>query len=136
MYNPTIPQTRSLAEEIEPWLVSRITEVFAASIDDSIQKLEEIARPGLLVVLGGDGTTLKTARMAAPLEVPIFGINLGKVGFLSEAKPDSWEEKLSKVLAGDYWLERRLMLRGRVFRNGAEVASMTGLNDVVVGRGA
>jgi NAD+ kinase len=136
IYNPTIRQTRSLAEEIEPWLVSRITEVFAVSIDDLIQKLEEVTRPGLLVVLGGDGTTLRAARLAAPIEAPIFGINLGRVGFLSEAKPEAWQEKLSKVLKGDYWLEKRLMLRGRVIRNGAEITSMTALNDVVVSRGA
>jgi NAD+ kinase len=76
------------------------------------------------------------ARMAVPHEIPIFGINLGRVGFLSEARPDNWPEKLNRVLSGEYWIERRLMLRAEVVRRGDSLADLTALNDVVVSRGA
>src|SRR5690606_30327364 len=82
-----------------------------------------------------DGSTLWAARHAAPHGVPMFGINLGRVGFLSEAEPDNWPERLAKVLAGEWWLERRMMLEVSLARGGQEIAFSTALNDVVISRG-
>jgi NAD+ kinase len=97
---------------------------------------ERIAGLSLLVVLGGDGTTLRAARLVAPHRVPIFVINLGRVGFLSEATPDGWQEKLGKVLRGDFWLEQRLMLQAALQRGDDVLHRAIALNDVVVSRGA
>ncbi len=90
----------------------------------------------LLVTLGGDGSILYAAQLAAPQDVLILGVNLGRVGFLTEAGTDEWMNVLSQALAGDYWVEERMMIRG-VGRRGNEVISETeALNDVVVGRAA
>ncbi|GMQ79141.1 MAG: NAD(+)/NADH kinase [Anaerolineae bacterium] len=134
LFNPSVKAAPLLAETIEKWLVSRITEIFVASVDDPPEILSGAADVDVLVVLGGDGTILKAARLAAPLKVPVFGVNLGRVGFLSEATPRAWQEKLSQVIDGNYWIERRLMLKGSVLRDGSEIANMIGLNDVVVSR--
>ena len=75
------------------------------------------------------------ARSAAPYSVPVFGVNLGRVGFLSEASPERWQVKLEKVLRGEYWLERRLMLRAKIQRSGNTIGELRALNDVVVSRG-
>jgi NAD+ kinase len=89
----------------------------------------------LIIVLGGDGATQNTARTAVPFVVPIFGINMGHIGFLSESEPDEWEAKLTRVLNGEYWLEKRLMLRAIVKRNGRLHKKFVGLNEIVVSRG-
>jgi len=89
----------------------------------------------LLVVLGGDGSLLRAASFSSKCDVPIFGINLGRVGFLSEAQPDDWPEKLGRVLSGEFWTENRLMLSARIRRNGRILHTFSVLNDVVVGRG-
>jgi NAD+ kinase len=60
---------------------------------------------------------------------------MGRVGFLSEAQPHNWPERLTQVLAGDYWVEKRLMLHASLCRNGRVLDEFTALNDVVVGRG-
>jgi NAD+ kinase len=98
-------------------------------------KCELVAGSSLIVVLGGDGTTLAAAREAAPFDVPLFGVNLGRVGFLSEATPEAWQSKLERVLGGDYWLERRLMLKGEVRRDDVHISDLSALNDIVVSRG-
>jgi NAD+ kinase len=134
LFNPSVKEAPLLADTIEKWLVSRITEIFVASIDDPPEILSGAADVDVIVVLGGDGTILRAARFAAPLEVPVFGVNLGRVGFLSEVTPRAWQEKLSQVLDGKYWIERRLMLKGSVLRDDLEIATMIGLNDVVVSR--
>jgi NAD+ kinase len=79
---------------------------------------------------------LRAARLAAPYRVPIFVINLGRVGFLSEAAPDGWQEKLGKVLRGDFWLEQRMMLQSSLQRGDDVIHRAIALNDVVVSRGA
>jgi NAD+ kinase len=90
----------------------------------------------LLVILGGDGSILQVARTAAPLGMPILGVNLGRVGFLTEADPNNWRDVLSRALVGDYWIEERMMLRVAAFQGEKVVAQAEALNDVVVGRGA
>ncbi len=65
----------------------------------------------VLIVLGGDGTILRVARHAAVYKTPIFGINLGNLGYLASAEPSEWQLAVSKVLEGDHTLEKRMMLK-------------------------
>jgi NAD+ kinase len=66
----------------------------------------------------------------------MLGINLGRVGFLSEAQPNDWPEKLEKVLQGQYWIERRLLIHAEHRRDGQLLGDFVALNEVVIGRGA
>ncbi len=133
---PRIPESAPLARQVEEWLAARgIGSWTAAPLDD-----EEFDAPidgsSLLIILGGDGSTLRAARWTVPYGVPIFGINVGRVGFLSEATPENWPEKLERLLGGDYWIERRLLLHAELWRDGQLVMPFTALNEVVIGRGA
>jgi NAD+ kinase len=134
---PRIPQSEVLAAEIAAWLAARgIESWIAAPWDDTEDLGEKIARASLLIVLGGDGSTLRAARWTVPYDVPIFGINLGRVGFLSEAQPTNWQERLERVLQGNYWIERRLLIHARHCRDDEQLGDYVALNEVVVGRGA
>ena len=97
---------------------------------------DEFAGCGAAIVLGGDGAFLKAARTVAPLGVPLLGVNLGRLGFLAAVEPGGVFAALDRVLAGDYTIENRLMLKATITRSGEKVASFFGLNDAVVARGA
>ena len=66
--------------------------------------------------LGGDGTLLRAARLGAAHGVPMLGVKMGRLGFLAEVQPDDWQQPLEQMLAGDYWIEERLMVRARLER--------------------
>lgn len=135
-FNSKVSEARSLSAEVGRWLQAKSKTVWIGSNEELGDFENRIANFELLIVLGGDGTTLQAARLAAPFDVPIFGINLGRVGFLSEATPDAWQEKLGKVLSGNFWLETRLMIKADVYHNGDVIDSLIALNDIVVSRGA
>lgn len=86
----------------------------------------------LVIVVGGDGSLLSAARVMVRTGVPILGINRGRLGFLTDIKPDEIEEKVGEVLAGDYLTERRFLLTSSVYRDGKPIASGDALNDVVI----
>ena len=90
----------------------------------------------LIFTFGGDGTILRAARYAGPLQVPLVGINLGRVGFLTELNPWQVRERLHLFLSGKYWLEKRAMLRAELWRDGELVDTFLALNDTVVARAA
>ncbi len=90
-------------------------------------KLAEKA-PELLVVVGGDGSLLRFAAVAAERDIPILGVNLGRIGFLSEIAAEEFGNALERILSGDYRVEERMMLRCCV--DGCECANC--LNDVLV----
>ena len=89
----------------------------------------------VVFVLGGDGTILSVARLCAPANIPILGINFGRVGFLTELEPREVEEKLPLYLGGEYWLDERSMLLAEVV-DGDGLERLIALNDVVLARGA
>jgi NAD+ kinase len=102
---------------------------------DHALALEELpARADLAVVVGGDGTLLSCARLMAANAVPLVGINLGRLGFLTDIPADQAAATLSAVLDGDYVAEERLMLAARVSRGGQEIFATHAMNDVVVSR--
>lgn len=86
----------------------------------------------LLVTLGGDGTFLAGARLAAPRGIPILGVNLGRLGFLTEVEAHQLEEGLARFLDGKYRVEERTMLQVTLARGSRTVARAIGLNEVVV----
>ena len=90
----------------------------------------------LIVVLGGDGTLIHAAGLCSGREVPILGVNMGTLGFLTEFSRDRVWEALDAALAGKLQSSRRLMLSAEVRRDGAELLSGAVLNDVVVSRDA
>lgn len=96
--------------------------------------MREVAE--VLFSLGGDGTLLSSVPVAAPANIPVLGINLGRLGFLTELGPEELFPGLEKVLAGCYQTEERLLLWGGIRRAGATVKEVVALNDCVVGRGA
>lgn len=90
----------------------------------------------LLVVIGGDGTFIAAARVAGGRDIPLVGINMGRLGFLTEIPLAEMFNAMEDALAGRYIIEERVMLTARVIRDGAEVLHNRVLNDVVVHKGA
>lgn len=133
-----------LARELVALLESRGREVvLASSLADHLgvssggveeERLGE--RVDLLVSLGGDGSLLHAARLVVGREVPILGINLGRLGFISEVSRENVVEKMTDVLEGKFKIEERMNLEATLQRDAQGVARFVALNDVVVDRGA
>lgn len=89
----------------------------------------------MAIVLGGDGTILRAARMLNATEIPLVGVNMGKKGFLAEIEPQNLIYFLEKLVAGKYQLENRMMLHTHLLRKNEILNSFVALNDVVISRG-
>ncbi len=141
LHHPKKPESLTLAREIGELLGNRgVTEIWHESAWDAYAVLERIPHADLVVTLGGDGTLLRAARMGAPFDVPMLGVKMGRLGFLAEVPPEAWVEPLELMLAGEYWLEERLMLHMRVERTSGDgparvLCEHEALNDVVLSRG-
>lgn len=89
----------------------------------------------LWIALGGDGTMLRSGHLCAPHGLPIVGINMGNVGFLTSIKQETWPHSLTKMLQGHYWLEPRMMLCAEHHRGEQCLGAWDILNEAMVGRG-
>lgn len=127
--HPHTPAAKPLARGISRWLQERGARVWET---DSLTESPNLplAETDLLITLGGDGSILRAAHRTAGHPTLILGVNLGRMGFLTEAEPENWEEILSRVWGGEYWVEERMMLRAT-----AGLFQGDALNDVVVGQG-
>jgi len=139
---PKFPDVKHILKELVIWLRERQKEVVldgktAALIGEgtNYQKTQIAALSDMILVLGGDGTMLNAARLVEERTVPILGVNMGGLGFLTEVSLEQLYPTLEKVFAQDYVLEERLMLRARIHRHGEHMAHATVLNDVVVSKG-
>jgi NAD+ kinase len=135
LHHPKLPASRPLAQEIAAWLDKAGVHTWQGSAWDEVNAAPHLAGLDLVITLGGDGTILRAARMCARHGVPILGVNLGRLGFLTEVQPDQWADALERALAGRYWIEERMMLHGESLRAGERQASFEALNDIVVSRG-
>ncbi len=88
------------------------------------------------VILGGDGTFLRAARYTFGSDIPLYGINLGRLGFLATGSPESAEEDIKTIIAGRYTLQRRHLLKGQILRSGRLVHELHALNDFVISKGS
>ena len=98
----------------------------------------DLSDTSVIITAGGDGTILRTVRAAAPHSIPILGVNLGRVGFMTELSVDEAAEKIPSYLDGSRRIEERAMLRATVepVRGDGMTSAIDALNDVVVSRGA
>lgn len=136
------PRCQGVAGELFSWLQQRgcqplIEKHLALHLGCQGVDLADISsRADMVVVLGGDGTLISTTRIIGERDIPILGVNLGSLGFLTEIALDELYPALEKCLAGDFRVSERLMLRAVVERDGRETASHLVLNDVVINKGA
>ncbi|HET6421491.1 MAG TPA: NAD(+)/NADH kinase [Geobacteraceae bacterium] len=137
------PRCRKVAAELIQWLrIHGLNPLVEASLarDLGLHEWTEgsfiPAKADMIVVLGGDGTLISVARQVGETEVPIMGVNLGSLGFLTEITLDVLYPALDSYLRGDYKVSERMMLKVTLIRDGKEVCSHEALNDVVINKGA
>ena len=129
--HPRWAAARDLAQEVRRFLTSRVEEVWQTSAWDDQATPEYVAGTDLLICLGGDGTMLWAARTVIPHSVPLLGVNMGRLGFLAEVRPQELLDRLPDVLQGRCRIEERTMLQAQVPAWGVTYHA---LNDIVVGR--
>ena len=136
---------RPLLEEIAHFLVRQGLEVSfeqATALNTGVTDFDALAlgdlgqRCDLAVVVGGDGTMLGIARQLARYDLPVVGINQGRLGFITDVPLGHYREALAPMIAGDYEEDFRAMIEGQVWRDGECIFEGLSMNDVVVSRGA
>ncbi len=143
------PKAVTLTRNLAEWLCSKSIEVY---IEEEVVEMVSppLSGPGLnpvarkniparvdmIIVLGGDGTLLSVSRLVASYEVPILGVNLGGLGFLTEIHLEELYSVLERVIKGDFKKDEREILSIKVIRKGDKKAEFTVLNDAVINKGA
>lgn len=138
LYHPLNKAAFSLAQKLVDALDASGISSWLCSAWELKQVREQLPGTDLILTAGGDGTILRTAQAVAPNPIPITGVNLGKLGFMTELSADEAIEKLPGILAGEGWIEQRAMLKAELTGAGEEPGStreFLALNDVVIARG-
>lgn len=136
LHHPKLPATQPMAEAMARQAEQEGLTAWIGSTWDTHTVLAEIANLDLLVTLGGDGSILRAARMACKWGIPVLGVNMGRLGFLTELPPEQWAAVLPRLVSGDYWIEERMMLYAEYHRGETCRGQYEALNDVVVSRGS
>jgi len=142
IYKADHEQARGMAWTVADWLAGRgVTALVRENLPDAPQAVAPVgaivaAPPDLALVLGGDGTMLSAARQRLVDGVPLFGINLGRVGFMTSAGLDDWRTVLSEIMTCGFVEARRIMIEVSVIRGTETVFATTSVNDAVISRGA
>lgn len=134
--HPRLSEAKEEAKKIADALKELGVQASCALLyDESLTRQIKESAFDLLIALGGDGTMLRAGHICGPSGLPVLGINLGHFGFLIEIRQHQWQDILPRLLSGDYWLERRMMLCVELNRDGEPLSKWELLNEVVVGRG-
>lgn len=139
----TNPDAVVVARDLRAWLQQREVEVLlerelaeAMGSAGGIAGSDLPGRVDCIVVLGGDGTLISVAREVGNRGVPILGVNLGSLGFLTETSLEQLYSEMERVLNGDFTVSDRIMLQAGIQRHAESVGEYTVLNDVVINKGA
>lgn len=130
------PEADELGRQLKEWLKSRGVEAAVLVNEPEPRVPELLPETQCIVVLGGDGTLLSAARHYGQGGVPILGVNVGGLGFITAVGRGDLYPAMEKVLAGDYQVEDRMLLTGAVVRGGVKIFQQTVMNDVVINKGA
>lgn len=136
--------TLEVADKLVKWFKSKGIKIKKPAQIENLKNQEylttaygELAESvDFIVVLGGDGTLLNTARAVAEYQIPLLGINMGFLGFLAEVELNDLYVSLDRLLLGEYFIEERMMLECSVMRDNVQVGEFVALNDIVVTKGA
>jgi NAD+ kinase len=131
LYHPKTEKAKAFSQELEKFLKARGVSFWTCSAWEEAKAKPQIANSELVLSIGGDGTILRAVRAVIPHTVPIVGINLGNLGFMTELKADEAFEKLPQLLDGDGWIEERTMLEAKL---PSQDKVLNAVNDVFVGR--
>ncbi len=134
------PEAIAIADHLVEWLKTKKIKVYHPTLSEgdwkSIERQEIPDDVEMIIVLGGDGTLLSVARQVWNRNIPILGVNLGGLGFLTEITLDELYPVLEKVVRGDFEVNERDVLRAGVIRRGERIAEFIVLNDAVINKGA
>jgi NAD+ kinase len=134
--HPKLLESMQEAEAVSAYLKQKGMEApFGSLYDEKLRKRVHAEEFDLLIAIGGDGTMLRAGHLCAPHNIPVLGINKGRLGFLFQVDDDGWQKWIDRLLAGDFWIENRMMLRSEHLRSGESLGSWQGLNDTVIARG-
>ena len=139
LYHPMVEAAYTLANELENFLDSSGVSVWLCSAWEEEKARVQVGNTDLILTTGGDGTILRAAQVALLAQTPVTGINLGKLGFMTELSAEEAMNRLPALLAGDGWIDERAMLEAELSPADQEPESARNfyaLNDVVVARGA
>lgn len=126
-------ESQGLAKKLKALGMDSVS-VFTIYDPDLSQALKS-GEVDMLIALGGDGTMLRAGHLVAPTGVPVLGINRGRFGFLMEINSNDCSQQLVQLVQGSYWLEARMMLKSKLFRDSQSIGTWQVLNEVVVCRG-
>lgn len=136
LYHPKKADAGILAEKLEKSLKSRNISVWKSSAWEVEEARKNVNGTELLLTVGGDGTILRAVQSVVPEPVPITGVNLGNLGFMTELSVDEAEDALNDILDGKGWIDERCLLETEVvIGENAEPEKFYALNDVVLARG-
>ncbi len=139
IYHPMIGAARDLSERLVECLAGLDAKAWVCSSWDEEGMAVHRQGTDMAISVGGDGTILRVARTVAAWDIPIVGVNMGHLGFMTEFSAAEVMAKLPAVLAGDCWVDRRAMLQVDLCCQsgdaGAKETTCHGLNDALVGRG-
>jgi len=139
LYHPMVEAAYTLAKKLENFLDSSGVSVWLCSAWEGEKARAQAVDTDLILTTGGDGTILRAAQVALLARTPITGVNLGKLGFMTELSADEAVERLPALLAGDGWIDERATLEAELLPTDPEHESARtfyALNDVVLARGA
>lgn len=136
IYNPTSERSVQLSQDLRGWLARETNHsIWWGTSEEGREQAETIQQMDLLISCGGDGTALRTARLAIPYNIPVLTIGLGRLNFLAELEPEGMYDGVMAFLAGRGWYEQRTLLRATLLREGQELYTALALNEMVVSRG-
>jgi len=135
LYHPKVEATLIKAREVQEFLISRSFSVWLCSAWEKEEACQQLDGTDLVLTVGGDGTILRAAQVVFTSDIPIAGVNLGKLGFMTELDAEEALSKLPSLVSGDGWTDERGMLQVELATPGQETREFHALNDVVVARG-
>lgn len=134
--HPNMPEALTEAAAIAEFLnAAGVPSAHGSLNDEELRGRVRQHEFDLLIAVGGDGTMLRAAHLGAASDVPILGVNRGRLGFLFQMEARDWHAVIQSLLKGEGWIENRMMLLADHLRSGGVVGSWHALNDAVVSRG-